>query len=311
MNNLVLITIVSVLILKFSYDYKMKENFETPERIALDFSEKISQLDDDDRNQVETAICSATQQKNVARTLPSSLVTYRNFDQYRDDYFLKIESGNSYINKLKEIEEKFFKAKYGENIYNKLLNIRDEGEKVVINRMAEKYGLILNESSENPITSRSYGEIIANIERMINLNNYLQTISSSDVIDSLNSSKKYIDNEIRSLLGTTQTNNRKIELRGYEKIKLHSISFWLTIIYFIVLVYLFYSVMLTKPMSIGKGILSFVFLALVPTYIIPFAYKLLFKLSIFLHSKLEKNIHGPKNAFIDMKLNVKGDNYNI
>ena len=135
MNNLVLITIVSVLILKFSYDYKMKENFESPERIALDFSEKLSQLDDDDRNQVETAICSATQQKNVARTLPSTLKLIEISINIAMIIFLKIESGNSYINKLKEIEEKFFKAKYGEDIYNELLNIREEGEKVVINRM--------------------------------------------------------------------------------------------------------------------------------------------------------------------------------
>lgn len=220
------------------------------------------------------------------------------WDNFRDDYILKVESGNEFVNKLKQIEKKFFTSKYGERLYNHLLSKRDLYEDEIVQRIAEHYGIIRS-SESSPSFDRSHAEVMENIDRQMQLNNALLSFKNTNVGEGITSALSYFEDELRSIYGENATNDRRVEYRGDEINKLSSWNRFFTLIYFIVFAMILVMKMLNKNLDLKANAVTYIIIILFPIIIFPITFSILYRIFMSSYRMIDVKKHGPKNAFLD------------
>ena len=122
------------------------------------------------------------------------------WDNYRDDYILKVESGNAFVDKLQTIEKKFFISKYGEKLYDNLLERRNEYEDIVARKIAQSYPNSCTSGSSKS-TSRTHADIVDNIKKQYELNKALLSFKHTNVGQGITSALSYFEDELKSIYG--------------------------------------------------------------------------------------------------------------
>ena len=214
-------------------------------------------------------ICKAGNVPQFIDIPPATTQTSVPWEQFRNDYILKVESGNQYIQKLEQIEKKFFETKYGSTLYDMLKSEREVYKEEVIRQKAEKYDYISKNSLDNPVMYRQSGDIKGSVMNQIKLNEALNELATNDVADSLKDGLDYIDKELKQAYGSTYTNLRKVEYRNQEIDKIYYWNGMMNVIFYIILISVFIVTIFERKMTI-RMFTILTAMALVPLFVLPF-----------------------------------------
>lgn len=195
-------------------------------------------------------------------------------------YYDKVEEGNRYLEELQEIEEEYFKSKYGEKIYNHIIEKRDTyiGQKT--------------NTTEGDVTKLTdYHEIYNDISNL-DLSDYKQ----------LKKNMKNIENDVTKMMNETETNKRKVEYRHDVALKVQVQTQKATYIYYFILICIFILLFSRNALNIKKNMVLYSILI-----IFPLIYRYIFIGLVYLYNMIEHhfNRHGPKNAFINNATDIQ------
>ena len=177
-----------------------------------------------------------------------------------------LEKGNKYYLDLIQTESQFFISKYGNDIYNDLIQKRNT--------------YIANKSITNVTETR--GQIIQYI----------------NVLNQNLSGNSEATNILNTYLPSFDSNSiyREIEYRDNEYIRLYQINFILNALYYIIFIVLIVLLIYSDKLLLKERFLFYLFLALLP-FIYPWLF--LFSRKIWNYIIPFISYNGPKNAFID------------
>ena len=215
----------------------------------------------------------------------------------RDNYFTKVEQGNLYIDKLLDFEKKYFESKYGEGIYQYMKEKRKEFIDKDIQTKCEGISCTTVSKDKIPIETM--------IEDLKTEYETYKILKSKNIVENsknLISNQKQIQEDILDLYGETSVNQRKIEYRHEELMKISYMNNLITILYYLVLIFVLIYFLLTEQLNLSNNWPIYILLFVFPLYIYPFIFRYIKKLFLYLSSKME--IHGPKNAFLNQKLDM-------
>lgn len=201
--------------------------------------------------------------------------------EYQQLYFNKVEEGNQYIKDLMEIEKQYFTQKYGETIYNYILQQRDD---YITNTISSNDG---NDSSSNVMNDINYEY---NIYKQFYNNGFEKKV------DILNENMDMIQQNTTQMENDNELNIRMIEYRKDESNKVFIINRIMTILYYFILLCLFIYLFINDNLYLYKRSVLYLFILF-----FPLIYKYFFMLLLFLYGKIKNifNVSGPKNAFVN------------
>lgn len=212
-------------------------------------------------------------------------------DELQKLYYNKVEDGNNIISEIETVERDYLKTKYGENIYNYLIDKRNK----YINDN-------INSSSSGSVGGSLDATLIQNlindISNEVQLYNtlhvndaYTDTTSFSNALRQMNTDMKNMENSI-------SLNKRKMVYRNEVINSTNYLNNILSIVYFLVIICLFVFLY-----SSGKIQLFSHWYVFVIAIIAPFLFRYLFYIIIYLSYWIDKkiNYNGPTNAFVDEK----------
>ena len=189
---------------------------------------------------------------------------------YQKQYFEKIEEGNAYLRELKKLEEKYLRAKYGDDIYNDLMKASEEYQK-------ER----LDENNEQIYTSE---DVKKQYEIFKNL--------STQNIQNL----KTLDKHVKEAKNQSRLNQRKFMYRSEEIFDINRQTVRATYVYFFFVIAIFIYLFANNILYLKENKMLYISIL-----VFPFVYRFLFFLAVKLYKKLIYNIseQGPKNAFLN------------
>ena len=227
-----------------------------------------------------------------------------NLLKLRDDYRLKVESGNNYVGKLLDIEKKYFEEKYGPKIYNYLKEKRDDymnkedGEKCqqYLNNLRQnnsEYGVAdVKTLDENFISN-----LLKDISNGITFYNETKDYNTLEFLDKYKNATSYVKNKMNEIDGKNNTTTRKIEYRNEELMNVNYTNNLLTITYYVGIIVYFMLLISSNNFNLNQNYIFYAFLILFPIFIYPVFFSLLQKIYNFL--VLNNNFRGPKSAFLN------------
>lgn len=221
----------------------------------------------------------------------------------RDDYISKVEQGNLYIDKLLALEEKYFIQKYGQEIYNYMLEQR---KRFMDSKNVQECKSSVFSGSETIAVNSDLTYLVPNLINDLSgeYEQYkiLQESDMDNVASKVKVNNKEINENIFDLYGETSVNQRKIEYRHEEIMKVNVMNNMITMVYYFILIGLLVYFAYKNELNLGKKWVLYLLLFLFPLIIYPFVFHYIKKLFIYLSSHME--IHGPKNAFLNQKLDM-------
>ena len=259
----------------------------------------VNTQNDQERDEAIKEICN---RESVPIFFDSPTITSQDdpWKDFRNDYILKVESGNQFIEKLERIEKKFFESKYGSELYEKLKEKRVTYEEDMLKDIANQYT-----SSNSTSYTWTENDIKDRVKNLVDLNTILNEIKTDDTTENLTRSLDYIDRELENAYGNTYTDLRKVDYRNQEIDKITYSNTILNVIYLLIFILLVIAFLVEKKLTIRNFSILFL-LALMPTFILPFLYGTSIKIIRYINNKYKPDVHGPKNAFLDENT----DNYN-
>ena len=230
----------------------------------------------------------------------------------RDDYRLKVESGNNYVSKLLDIEKDYFEKKYGPKIYNYLKNKRDAYMMQQKGDTCDDYFLQLRESNAEYGTSSTptgldrtfISGLLTDISNGIILYNELSNYNGNEMLEKYKNASTYIKKEMDTLQGKNSTTSRKIEYRKEELENVNYANNLLTLTYYIAVIVYLLVLISSGTFDLNKNYLFYLFLILFPIFIYPVFFLLMQRLYEYLVVNVD--YRGPKSAFLN-SLNPKTD----
>ena len=211
-------------------------------------------------------ICDSPGQDFITILPDSSTVNNVINKKLQDNYNAIVEKGNNYPKELLLEESKYFTKKYGNDVYEKLLD--------------KRISYIKPPSPPPPDLIRPL------ILDQIHVLNQSKT-TNSNAVNILNTYLPSFD---------SNTIYREIEYRDNEYIRLYQINFILNILYYVGLIILLSLLFSSNNLLLKERFLFYLFLAL-----LPFLYPWIFLFSRKIFNKIYPSIsyNGPVNAFID------------
>ena len=192
------------------------------------------------------------------------------FNIYKND----VEFVNSFQEQVRDDEKRYFEQKYGPTVYQYLINKRLGFNEDIQKHLDDLKIPTCNDNSNTNDVIKKNDEI--------NLKNFNDLYAKlSHFYPSINSSTTY----------------RKIEYRDKEHELLMTINSIINIIYYVLL--FFMAILLA---SSGKLLIKERFLIYLLLLVLPFLYPYIFDFfkKIFVSLFVTKELHGPKNAFIEL-----------
>jgi hypothetical protein len=234
---------------------------------------------------------------NVGRT--SGTIPYIDLEHYFGKYRNDIEFQNSLKEQLLADEETYFVNKYGAVVYKYLTDRRAS----LFSQLNASTSVSRSQTSQSSCSQLPSGRSqISN--RITNTNNTpisgyydenglfveSSTLCSDNALSFYNMFSKYLP------YSEADATNRKIEYRETEHDFLMKINSIMNIIYYILFVIMIFLLIGGNNLQLKERF---------PIYLIllflPFLYPYIFKLIYYTYNYIteSKNIHGPKNAFLD------------
>jgi hypothetical protein len=255
-------------------------------------------------------ICPIFVEEQVSEDQRASSLTY-DINQYeaslmktRDDYMSKVEQGNLYIDKLLALEEKYFTQKYGPEIYNYMLQQR---KRFMDTKNAQECKTSVFADSQVTAVTEDMAYLVPNmiddLSGEFQQYKLLQSTNLDSISDKVKINNKEINENIFNLYGETSVNQRKIEYRHEEIMKVNVLNNMITMGYYFVLIALLLYLVYKEQLELGNKWFIYVLLILFPILIYPFIFYYIKKLFSYLSNHME--IHGPKNAFLNQKLDME------
>tara|TARA_B110000261_G_scaffold153500_1_gene184160 strand:+ start:338 stop:1156 length:819 start_codon:yes stop_codon:yes gene_type:complete len=255
--NVILLSIILVIIINYIVTFKEGYTDEVQKIIEVLNNNNIDKniIDNIGNDLDNTEICSA----EIKYTGESNYAISLNLPDRRElamkDYKLKIESGENFHMKLKELEEKVFKLYYNDTWqeeYNKMLEKRQPKIEVSTGEIIPKI-----ETCDKQVTST----LNINLTKdAIDILKYLEDLEEFTI----NNYDTYDKSEILS---------RKLHYRNKEESKIEWINSWFNYIY-----YILYIVYVLLSFNQGKFFTNkyiIIILSILPTIIYPGFYKIL------------------------------------
>lgn len=230
------------------------------------------------------------------------------FKILENDYFDKVEEGNTYISELLSTEKKYFEKKYGEDLYNYLKDKRT-------NYIKSKTSNSNSNTIQIDTTSGAPPEEYANQLRLDLSNNYdtyllLNSVNTENALNNYKDSTRIVEDGLSEMYNTNSLESRKVEYREdvYTNIVYYNnlLSILYYILFFIIVIVLYSQ----DKLDINNKWFLYIIVLIFPVLIFPYLFIILRYISKKISDLL--NYHGPKNAFINtnFKLNFL-DNHNI
>lgn len=223
------------------------------------------------------------------------------WDTYRDDYILKVESGNAFVDKLQTIEKRFFVSKYGEKLYDNLVDKRNEYEEIIAKKIVESYPDACSPGSDKS-TTRTHADIVDSIKKQYELNTALLSFNNENVGEGITSALSYFEDELKNIYGKNATNDRRVEYRGDEIDKLSSWNKYFNIVYFIVFFMIIIMKIMNKNLDLKSNAVTYILIVLFPIFIFPLLFTFLYRIFMTSYGMIDVKNHGPKNAFLDTNI---------
>ena len=222
-------------------------------------------------------------------------------EELRKLYYNKVEDGNNIISEIETVERDYLKTKYGENIYNYLIDKRNKYINDNINISSSGSGGGSGGGSSGgggSLDATLIQNLINDISNEVQLyytlhvnDAYTDTVSFSNALRQMNTDMKNMENSI-------SLNKRKMVYRNEVINSTNYLNNILSIIYFLVIICLFVFLY-----SSGKIQLFSHWYVFVIAILAPFLFRYLFYIIIYLSYWIDKkiNYNGPTNAFVDEK----------
>jgi hypothetical protein len=224
----------------------------------------------------------------------------------RNEYINRVETGNKYIDNLKEVEEEYFTKKYGKGIYNYLLAKRDayiqyqdnvsnksKDDSCSINIISSNNDGTFESSDVNDLANQLHEDISGTFQMYQSLNN----LKDAD-FQTLNNNVQDVQSKIEDIYKQNQTNQRKIEYRKEEMLNIDYYDSVITYVYLIFLfLYLIYLIIM-QQLNIMQNWYFYILLIIFPIFIYPIIFHYANKLLMYLKGNMN-TFHGPKTAFIN------------
>ncbi len=211
---------------------------------------------------------------------------------YQKKYFDKVEEGNRYLDELEEIEEQYFKAKYGEKIYKHIKNKRKS---------------YIGKSIENQGQQNSCGDFWI-LTHLHTIYNDISGINTHD-FKKLKKNMGIIEDDVTKMINETETNKRKVEYRHDVALDVQVQSQIATYIYYFILICIFIFLFSRNALNIKKNIILYGVIIL-----FPLIYRYIFIGLVYVYNLIEYYFthRGPKNAFLDNTIDLQFlDDYDI
>ncbi len=205
------------------------------------------------------------------------------YQAYRND----IEFTNSFMEQVLIDEKQYLENKYGTTVYKYLLDRRKEyiekQKKLLMARLCFAGDSVTLDASGNPIKR---GNTCA--PNTCNNPNHEKFNENANFL-------KYFLDKTRSTFTTPETTFKKIEYRNEAHELLVTINTLMTILYFVILVFMIGVLVVTNRLDLKSQTPLFLFLV-----ILPFVFPYLFQGLQYLYEKIFPNTptQGPKNAFL-------------
>lgn len=190
-----------------------------------------------------------------------------------NDYKLKINSGENFYSKLKELEERVFKLYYGDNWeseYAKMLLEREKEHNIDV----EKICKVANNKSDINSSFDISGEELSQVslfKESIEILKHLEYLEEFTI----NNYNTYDKDKI---------NERKIYYRNIEEKKIENVNMWMNYIYYSLLIALILIMFNDGKLLNIKNIFNIILLTLLPVLIYPIFYKIFKYLSLYLQN---------------------------
>lgn len=230
--------------------------------------------------------------------------------QLRDNYRLKVESGNNYVEKLLDIEKDYFESKYGEKIYDYLKSKRDEYINQQESRKCDAYfdQLSASESGYAPASVPSLdtnfvSSMMTDISQGIQFYKASENVDTSDILNKYKNATSYLKSEMDEVYSKSSTTTRKIEYRNEEVMNVNYINNLLTILYYVVVLVYIVVALASNSLELSKNFILYTFVILFPIYIYPLIFRLIQILYNYLTTQMDHR--GPKSAFINESKGMK------
>lgn len=189
---------------------------------------------------------------------------------YQKQYFEKIEEGNAYLHDLKKLEERYLRAKYGDDIYNDLMKVSDEYQKGR-----------LDENNEQIYTSED-------VQKQYDIFKNLSTQNIQNL--------KTLDKHVKEAKNQSRLNQRKFMYRSEEIFEINRQSVRTTYVYFFVVIAIFIYLFANDILYLKEN--KVLYLSIL---VFPFVYRFLFFLAMRFYNTMMYRLseQGPKNAFLN------------
>jgi hypothetical protein len=221
----------------------------------------------------------------------------------QDEYFNSVEKANEIIPQIENIEKKFFIDKYGEKIYNYLIQKRNE----YINNKTTQSSSTTSDTISNINLIKNLKD---DISHELDIYNELYKSETNTKINNYKYAIKKIEKSIKDMNNKSEISNRKLVYRNDVIHSYMNLNYILTGIYFLIIFIIFILLFLSNKLNLTTN--WFVYLIVI---IFPFVYNYIFKFIIYLSVKINEkiNYNGPKNAFVRETSSYDSiiDKYNI
>ena len=218
--------------------------------------------------------------------------------KFQKEYYKIVEKGNRYIEKLDNIEEKYFTAKYGPQVYNYIKIQRNK----YIRDMSRGRNRIVNKNNDTPDTPDfSCEELYQNLKEEYEIYSKINDDNFNQKLKTVKTNLNVMEDEMIEMNNQTEINKRKLEYRSPITHKTIRYSNYLTIFYYFILICVFLFLYVNNILYFQENKKLYILIIL-----FPLIYKYCFNFILYLFNVMQKYFmnKGPKNAFLNENDNL-------
>lgn len=237
----------------------------------------------------------------------------------QNQYMKKVEEGNHYFDDLQNIEKRYIMEKYGPDIYNYILEQRNEynlakcdnmlygeeddndDDETNVNGKNKGFSLSFGKKSKKGKKSRNknYKELKEEIDYEYEMYKKLEmpeTKQMKHIVKDYKSAVKDQYQNMKSMENETELDKRKIEYRLIEYNRLRQRDNFIDVVYYLVVIALIILLYSQNRLNIVRNWKIYLLLIILP-YGVKYIYDVLIHIFQWLRNFVSK--HGPKNAFVN------------
>ena len=213
--------------------------------------------------------------------------------KFQKQYYKIVEKGNNYIEKLNNIEEQYFTAKYGPQIYE---YIKKQRKKYIKNSLRGRKSNSSTSTATADEDNIDCNILYEKLKKEYEIYSNLSSDNFNQKIKTIQGNLNIMEDEIIQMNNQSEIDKRKLEYRSPITHQTIRHSNYVTIFYYFTLICIFLFLYVNNILYFRKNKALYIILI-----IIPLLYKYCFKLLVYLYNVIQNNIikRGPKYAFLN------------